>query len=143
MFLATAATVILGVIGFQQYGRLGPETTAGHPVSEAPGIPTALYHTLQLFILHTPHFERPLNLPLELARWLAAGVFFAAIIGALARVYAMELRHFRLGIGHGHVVICGAGWRGLALVRDFLRPGTETGRFRAAEGKSHCDRKEP
>ena len=35
------------------------------------GLLNAAYHALQLFILHVPHFERPVPLALEFGRWLA------------------------------------------------------------------------
>ncbi len=85
---------------------------------------SALYKSLQLFLLHTPHFDRELPVAAEAARWMAALVFFWTVGGALWRVYAMEWRYFRLGFIRDHVVICGAGWGGLPLAREARNPGT-------------------
>src|SRR5204863_9433307 len=75
------------------------------------------------------------NISRELGRWLAAAVSLGAIFGALWRVYAMEYRHFLLGFAKNHVVICGVGWRGLPLARDFCCSGNPGG------GRSRENRK--
>ncbi len=117
LLAAIIATLVLGVRGFRQYEH------AVSPESEQLGNLSALYATLQLFALHTPHMEGKLvNPSLEIARWVAAAISLWTVGAALRRIYAMEWRRFRLSLSRDHVVICGAGWRGLPLARDFAHP---------------------
>lgn len=79
----------------------------------------AAYGALQLFLLHTPEFDRPPNAWLETGRVSGMIVFVCSIVLAFWRIYQMRFRHSWYHWSRGHVVICGAGWRGLALARDF------------------------
>jgi len=108
LFLAAiAVTLVLGVRGFREYER------AAAPAAGELGRLSALYDTLQLFALHTPHLdERLVNPSLDIARWVAAAISLWTVFAALRRVFAMEVRRFRLSFSRNHVVICGAGWRG-------------------------------
>jgi hypothetical protein len=103
---ATIAILSIGMVAFHQYGIIG-----------------AFYQTLQLFTFSTT-VTKP-SLPLECARWLAALITIVsmwAVLGGIWRVYMMEFQNFLIGFGRDHVVICGAGWRGMPLVRDFRFP---------------------
>ena len=53
---------ILGTVGNLQYQQMGGEVSH---------LGNAMYHTAQLFMLHSPHFSRQVPWFLELARWLA------------------------------------------------------------------------
>jgi hypothetical protein len=101
------------------FGTVGFWLYAGHPPGLLPWL-NALYHAGQLFVLHTPYLESPLNWCLELGRWLAAAVFGMTAVAALYQIFATEFRHFRVGFAKEHTVICGLGPRALRLVRCFL-----------------------
>jgi hypothetical protein len=62
----------------------------------APSCMNAWYHALQLFVLHMPHLDPPINNVLELGRWLAAVVAGSAAVLVLHYVLWTELRRFRL-----------------------------------------------
>ncbi len=111
------AAVTLGL-----WGYWGPENSqAAGEVSRLAVASTVAYDTLLLFVLHPAHVEGAHGWRIEGAKWLAAILSLWTVTGALRRVYAMELRHFRLGFSRDHVVVCGAGWRGLPLAVDFAR----------------------
>lgn len=106
LLAATIAILSIGMVAFHQYGIIG-----------------AFYQTLQLFTFSTA-VTKP-SVPLECARWLAALITIVsmwAVLGGIWRVYMMEFQNFLIGFGRNHVVICGAGWRGMPLVRDFRFP---------------------
>jgi hypothetical protein len=118
--------VIIGCPVGLFFGTVGFWLYAGQPAGLLPWL-NALYHAGQLFVLHTPYLERPMNWCLEVGRWLAAGVFGMTAISALYQLFATEWRHFRVGFAKGHTVICGLGPRALRLARCFL---TERGASR-------------
>jgi hypothetical protein len=91
-FLGTWA---LGTYGYRHYEPPGHE-----PVSWA----TAAYHPAQLFLLHTPHFELPLNPQLEVARWVAAASTAGGIV-AVIRQLTRALRQPSPALYANHVVI--------------------------------------
>ena len=110
IFIGTPLALGLGTVGFRLHDK------------EPAGLGSwldALYHSVQLFILHMPHMEGPVNGYLELGRWLAAGLFgFAAMI-ALYDILTTEFQHFRLRFASGHTVICGLGPKVMELARCF------------------------
>jgi hypothetical protein len=77
------------------------------------------YHTIQLFFLHAPHLENHIPWQLHVGRWLTAAVVLAAVLKGLMRVFRLEWWLLHSRFRSGHVIICGAGWRGMALARDF------------------------
>ena len=85
---------------------------------------SALYHSVQLFILHMPHLEGTINLPLELGRWLAAGSVGFATVLALHRLFTRELQWLGLVWHKGHVVVCGLGEVGSRLAVEYRRRGS-------------------
>jgi voltage-gated potassium channel Kch len=115
LLLMTGAAMAFG--GFGYYPAELAETH--HRLTALSDV---IYDSLQLFVLHTPHVAAA-NWMIEAAKWLAAAVSLWTVLGAFRRVYAMEWRRLRLGFSHNHVVICGAGWRGLPLARDFAQAG--------------------
>jgi hypothetical protein len=102
------ATVALGTLGYLRYESQGPDHVSMF---------TALYHTSQLFALHAPHFDKPVNWMLEMARWSAA-LFFAGAVYQLGlllsrgRIASWWVRRLS-----GHLIVCGLGRRGLQCAR--------------------------
>jgi voltage-gated potassium channel Kch len=86
-------------------------------------IGSVLYHTLQMYILHTPHFEPPVNVPLQVGRWLIAGASLLTVGMALLRIFREEARLLRLRWTKGHVVVCGLGELGRQLATEFRKAG--------------------
>ncbi len=118
IFIGMPLASAFGTVGFWLYEN--------RPAGVAPWI-NAFYHSLQLFILHMPHLDGPINWCLEIGRWLAAGLFGMAALIALYDIIGMELRHSRLRFAENHTVICGVGPRVLELAgcfknRDRNRP---------------------
>jgi voltage-gated potassium channel Kch len=115
--VAVAGTLGLGVTGYLDYDA------KAYNLDDSVGwlhrFWSALYESLQLFVLHTPEFQTLPGFDLEAAQALGAFVFFFSIIGAFWRIGVMEYRHLWYSWRRGHIVICGAGWRGLAFARDF------------------------
>ncbi|MFO1499866.1 MAG: NAD-binding protein [Verrucomicrobiota bacterium] len=79
------------------------------------------YHTLQLFLLHSPHLEADIPWSLHAGRWLAAAVVLTAVTKGLTRVFRSEWRLISTRFRGEHVVICGLGRLGLQLAREFRR----------------------
>jgi voltage-gated potassium channel Kch len=135
LLFAAVIALIFGTAGYMDYDakELAQQNV---PIDHSAGSVihrwwSAFYETLQLFFFHTPHFNPPPGFCLELARSLAAIVTLWAVGGVLWRVYKMLYRHDHYSRIRDHIVICGAGWRGLALAGDYskaapgAKPGTE------------------
>jgi predicted ThiF/HesA family dinucleotide-utilizing enzyme len=105
----SAVAYVSGCIGFWEYGL--------HHHPGQTSLLNPLYHSLQLFILHTPHLEPPLNIWLEIGRWLAPGVLFWAAIKGFMQVFRQQMNLLNLRRWQGHVVVCGLGRRGLQVVK--------------------------
>ncbi len=126
--------VVLGLWGYWRPEFELAERNAGTgPLPLLAVISSVAYDTLLLFVLHPAHVEGAFGWRIEWAKWLAATLSLWTVTGALRRVYAMELRHFRLGFSRDHVVVCGAGWRGLPLAVDFARSEAAGGSRDVAE----------
>ncbi|HEV8612699.1 MAG TPA: RyR domain-containing protein [Gemmatimonadales bacterium] len=102
------ATLALGTAGYLRYAREG---------GEAVSLWTALYHSAQLFILHAPHFERHVNLALELARWSAAILFGGTVYQVARQVFQSEFAALQRRRLSGHLIVGGLGRRALQCVR--------------------------
>jgi hypothetical protein len=111
-------TLVCGTIGGVQYDR------ARHP-----GEPLtvylflgALYTSMQMLVLHSPHFEAPTNPLLELGRWL--GIFALAWTACLLLLDRLrhEIRLLRLAGWNQHHVILGLGHKGMAII-DSIKKG--------------------
>lgn len=98
-----AGTFVLGIIGWREYEQL-------HHGSF--WLPNTLYHTAQMFILHTPHLEGHLNWKLETARWSAAGLTLVTAIRFGRHLLHRESSARRLERMKDHVLICGLGRKG-------------------------------
>jgi Trk K+ transport system NAD-binding subunit len=115
--LGVSATLILGGVGFWIY--TAPDYPGAGFADIIHHVLESAYQTLQLFVLHTPEFSSPPNIFLDLARFLGAFVFISSVLGAAWQVMKMGARHAWYSGTSDHIIICGAGWRGLALARDF------------------------
>jgi hypothetical protein len=120
MAVCLVSALVLGTAGYRAYQ---PETS----------LPNALYHAVQLFALHAPHFERPVPWALECGRWLAAATTLFAACQVVRRIWREEWHAHRLGCLRGHVIVCGLGRKGMGLVRRLRQPPSG----RAAE----CDQR--
>ncbi len=103
--------LILGTWGFLVYG----------PESEPATFSNALYHAAQLFVLHTPHFSRPVPPPLEIARWLALVSTGLVLFETAAGLVRKERSGRRLLQISRHAVVCGTGARGMAVIESLRR----------------------
>lgn len=101
-------SLVLGTIGNYQY-------LAHAPAGASFG--SALYHTVQLFILHSPHFEAHVPWTLEIARWLAPITILVGLAGLVGRIFRAEAEQRSLLQLADHVVVCGLGRTGMELVR--------------------------
>ncbi len=105
-----AAALILGCIGFLEHAREHHEHAS---------FPSALYHTIQLFVLHSPHFPCEINKKLEVARYLAAIVAFYAVLETLSTIFSEQTKLLWLRLFFkNHRIICGLGRKGLQLVKS-------------------------
>jgi hypothetical protein len=109
-----AVALVCGTVGFLQYQEASHEFHAGSSVA---AFLNALYHTAQLFILHTPLFATPIPGTLEVARWLAALTTLMAAASVGRRVFREELTELKVRRAKHHVVVCGLGRKGMAQVR--------------------------
>jgi len=93
-----------GFAGIWEYER------AAHPTGSVDFF-SLIYHTLQLFILHGPHLDRPVPWQLHVGRLLGAIPLCVAAVMAFLKVFPDEwnLMMLRLPWTRGHVVICGLG----------------------------------
>lgn len=116
--LAAMTALILGTIGNFQYQGSEPG---------GANLGNAIYHTLQLFMLHTAHFEKPVPWTLEIARWLAPMTILASLAGLAHRMFREEASQRTLRKLRGHIIVCGLGRKGMELVRH-LRSEKNTAR---------------
>jgi len=124
IFIGAPLAFGLGTVGFWIYDK--------KPAGIAPWF-DALYHSLQLFILHMPHVEGPMNWCLELGRWLAAALFGMAALIALYDLVMRDIQQFRLRFAKGHVVICGQGPKVIELVKCYAGKGKDKGPTRGKD----------
>jgi len=95
---------------------LKPGTWIRPKAGASISILTALYHSAQLFILHAPHFEHPVNPALEAARWSAAILFGGTVFQAARQLFPSEFATLRFWRYSGHLVVGGLGRRGMKCV---------------------------
>lgn len=111
--LAFAIAFALAMAGFPSYLA---------PPGKDPFAPTILldsvYRSLQLFVLSGDWPSRPIPWTLQVARLLAAGVALSAVIVALFQLFRERVASFLLQRSRNHVILCGLGERGVALVED-------------------------
>lgn len=107
--LLVVATLFLGYFGFREHAEKHHEHTS---------FPSALYHTVQLFVLHSPHFPCEINGKLQAAQCLGALVAFYAVFEAFWAIFYEQIRLFMLRFKKNHFIICGLGRRGVQLVKS-------------------------
>jgi len=93
-----------GFVGMREYEQ------ASHPNGDVDSW-SVLYHTLQLFVLHSPHLEGHIPWLLHAGRLLGALPLCVAALIAFFKVFPDEWNSMRLRLPwtRGHVVICGLG----------------------------------
>lgn len=106
------AALVLGPIGSWQMQK---------SIEGTASVFTAFYETLQLFALHSPHYDKPVNLAMHFARWLGAGSMILTVIEFAGHALREEIAAVRLSRVNGHVIICGLGRKGLAVARCLRR----------------------
>lgn len=106
--------VVFGAWGMWRY----ESDNHGHPDVLSVG-----YHTLQLFILHAPHLEHPVNWQIHAGRWLSAVFVVWALIKGLSVLFGGALRLQWIGRRGGHVIVCGLGHLGKQIAKEFLQGG--------------------
>ncbi len=112
LLLLSVATAALGTFGFA--------TRHNHAVElDFNSLAEAFYRSLQLFTVEFDSDSGPVSCPLQVARFLAPLLTFTAVANALAGIFRAEWRGFRLAHSRNHIVVCGAGTKATALIRDF------------------------
>lgn len=111
---AAAASLLFGYIGSAQY-ELAHTGHVDHV--------SALYHALQLLVLHSPHLEHTPPVTLQIGRYLGACFAFLGIAKVVLLALGGDLRALRARLHRGHVVICGLGEFGEQLARDTQHAG--------------------
>jgi hypothetical protein len=107
---------VCGLVGWRQYdGADGPWWAIWS---------NALYHTLQLFVLHASHLDDPVPPVLHAARLLAAFTDISVVGYGLITFFWSESLLTLARLSSGHVVICGLGRLGFRLAQEFRRNGT-------------------
>jgi TrkA-N domain/RyR domain len=112
-----AAAVVVTASAFGGWGMWLYE--AAH--HEHPDPLSVTYHTLQLFILHAPHLEHPVNWQIHVGRLLSALFVFWAVIRGLTLLFRSELRLRWTRWWGGHVIICGLGRLGRQLAMEYQK----------------------
>jgi hypothetical protein len=104
----------LGFDGFQQhFERVGDPQPGSRLV----------YLALQLFTLESGAIEPPVNLELNVARFLAAAVAVYVAARALAAIFRDQGQVFLARTSRNHVVVCGLGRAGVLAARAFKERG--------------------
>ena len=106
---------ILGIYGFLNY-PLGEETVT---------FSNAMYHSAQLFIMHTPHFGAPVPWSLETARWLAVLSTGLVLYNAALHILHKERMGLRIRRMKNHTIVCGLGRRGIAVTEKLHESGNK------------------
>jgi len=122
------ATIVLGTLAHVQHAPAGLHGATRSPGGEPHADwSSAIYHGVQLLVLHSPHVEGHVPGLLHVARWLGAAFFFLAGALAFAKLFRREARLLQLQMPwrQRHVVVCGLGDLGLRLALD----GRARGRF--------------
>lgn len=110
LLLLAVVTSVIGTAGF-----LRCHNAEGDFYSLAD----AFYRSIQLFTIESGIVEEPVPWEIQLTRLLAPALTLTAVAHALAGIFRSELRSFLLSRSRGHIVICGAGAKASALIRDY------------------------
>jgi voltage-gated potassium channel Kch len=90
---------------------------------EGPTVSGVIYRTLQAFVLSGDSLIGPVPWQLEMARFLAAFVGLSTAALALLQLFHYQLQFVRLRFYRGHIILCGLGPIGGALVEALRRGG--------------------
>lgn len=112
LLLLSVATAALGTFGFATRHNQAVEL-------DFNSLAEAFYRSLQLFTIEFDGVSGPVPLSLQVARFLAPLLTFTAVANALAGIFRAEWRGFCLAHSRRHIVVCGAGTKATALIRDF------------------------
>jgi hypothetical protein len=103
-----------GFVGFWQYTR-------AHGLDAS--LLECLYRPLQLFVLHMPHLDPPLNPYLEIARFASPLVAGYVALQVFLALFREHITLFRIRRSRDHVIVCGAGQKGLQLAKEHRANG--------------------
>jgi hypothetical protein len=121
----TVLAVTLGFWGFRQHSA---------SIGETRSAIDCFYLTLQLFVLESGAVSGAVPWALQIARFLAPLVAVYAAGKALAVVFREQLQQLRYRFRKGHVVICGAGRKGVLLTKAFVQRGDSVVVLEKSEG---------
>jgi voltage-gated potassium channel Kch len=109
-----ALAVLALALGYQGFDQLA--------ATHAESFFDKLYRSLQLFTLQIT-VDPPLNVKIEVARWMAWMVAIAATVGALLGIFRDHVGRLRARLARDPVVICGLGRGGGRLAAGFRDRG--------------------
>lgn len=104
-------TLLLGTVGFYQYSILH---------QEIPDWFSAIYLSLQLFVLNSGGVAGPIPATLEISRFLAPALTAGGIFLALWEPLNQNYLLFKIRFMRNHVVVCGLSKKAELLIMDFL-----------------------
>ena len=89
------------------------------------GVEEAFYRAIQLFVLEMP--EEAYSIPLDIARWIAVGVAFIAVMQVLLTVLTQRRKLFDAKRRRNHVVVVGNGPEAASLAGNdtYRKAGTK------------------
>jgi len=104
--LAFIIAIVFGTVGYCVY----------HPEA---GFWNALYHSAQLFVLHSPPFDKPVPWTLEIGRWFAAASTILVCINLGWYILHFEKENYKISHLNKHTILCGLGEIGYAYAMNF------------------------
>ena len=102
--------IVLGTIGFEQQGK---------------DLLESIYRAFALLTFEVPFSPEPVPWELQIARFAAPLLTALGLAATVMTVLRDRTDKFRARLTSGHVVICGLGDRGVALLDSFLYSGEE------------------
>ncbi|MGD2089102.1 MAG: RyR domain-containing protein [Candidatus Aminicenantes bacterium] len=108
--LGVLFVICLGYSGFREYFLSKYEAYSPLDI---------FYRTLQLFVLDSGSLRPPINLKLELARWLAPAISVIAAANVLIAIFREQFQLFKIRSLGKHIIVCGLGNKGLLLSLKF------------------------
>jgi len=97
--------IVLGTLGFRD---LAPEQS----------VRTSIYRAIQLFLMESGNVDASVNIKLEIGRWLGVAVLFGTLLKGLLTAFEHRLEALIVRSLSDHIIVCGAGERGLNLAYD-------------------------
>lgn len=127
-----AAALVLGYIGNLKYVAAVGESDSFWNVS---------YYTFRLINPVAAPLQGPLNIELQIARFLTAVAGFYIAIEALLSIFRNQVQSLRVRRMKGHTIICGLGQKGLLLADRYRMEGEPVVVIESDEGNpmlGHC-----